>query len=126
MLLLLAFLLARVAAPALAAPGFDTLGSQQIELASLLANGAICHAFDSGDAAPDSDPAKHPTNQTHDCGLCPACHLLNVHVLPPAPLAVPAPVQLITTSPFILPPATGPPARKWTPARPRGPPSSRV
>ena len=88
---------------------------------------SICHAAGAQGAGPGTGTPDHPPGQTHDCALCPACHLAAAPMLAasdgaklPLPMAVPA------GQPALLPPATGPPHLMRYAARPRGPPGHAV
>jgi hypothetical protein len=126
-LLAVLVLLMRASAPGMALP--VTGGADAASLAALLGGDAICHA--GGDQDSDRSPAApvpgHTPGHAHDCGLCPACHLLGAPALPAGGVAVIPPLAVWTTQRLAaLPPATGPPQARRTAARPRGPPSLSV
>lgn len=70
---------------------------------------------------PDTPPA--PAHQTPDCLLCFVCHGAPgpVGLLADAPIT-PMPTTSRVARAVVLPPATAPPLRFATAARPRGPP----
>jgi hypothetical protein len=93
----------------------------------ILADAAICHTADSGDALPGHAPSPHPAGHEHDCGLCPICHVMATPaLLPLAAVALPPPLIPREGRQALLPPATGPPAVLRAAASPRGPPASSV
>ena len=70
---------------------------------------------------PDAPPA--PAHQMPDCLLCVVCHGASgpVGLLVTSP-TLPAPTTSLIARAVVLPPATAPPLRFATAARPRGPP----
>jgi hypothetical protein len=84
---------------------------------SLAAMTSLCQH----DGNPDAPPA--PAHQAPDCLLCFFCHAAAapIGLLTSAPL-LPAPTTTRIVSAVVLPPATAPPLRIFTVARPRGPP----
>jgi hypothetical protein len=70
---------------------------------------------------PDAPPA--PLHQMPDCQLCFFCHGMTgpVGLLAAAPM-LPTPTTMPIGRAAVLPPATAPPLRFVTAARPRGPP----
>lgn len=92
-------------------------------LAGLLDAGAICHAVPDDTDTPAPKPAQH----SHECGLCPSCHIVQASVLPALgptpPMPQPGAIRRVLAPP---PPATAPPSSAWTPSRPRGPPTLRI
>jgi hypothetical protein len=125
MLLVMVLLAARLSAPMPPVPARAAVDTQAELLAALLDGGAICHAYSGGDETPT--PGKPSPHHPRDCGLCPVCHVTSAPALTAMPAMPPLPndvgVRLVLAA---LPPATGPPARSWTPAHPRGPPTLRV
>jgi hypothetical protein len=88
-----------------------------VSAASLADMTSICQH----DGNPDAPPV--PAHQAPDCLLCFFCHAAAgpVGLLTSAP-SLPAPTTTRIASAVVLPPATAPPLRIVTAARPRGPP----
>ena len=73
------------------------------------------------DGNPVAPPA--PGHQMPDCQLCLVCHgVLGAFGLPTAAPVLPEPLTIRVARAAVLPPATAPPLRFVTAARPRGPP----
>lgn len=121
-LLALLLLVLRLTVPTYAM-STGTAGEDAV-LARMLGGVPICHA-DAGPAAPE--PAGKPAiPSAHDCLLCPLCQLAGPALLPAASgtMARPLAARTRTAGP---PPSTGPPQpRRYSAARPRGPPASAV
>jgi hypothetical protein len=77
----------------------------------------LCH-HDGNPSAP-----KAPAHQIPDCQLCIVCHAATgpAGLLTAAPM-LPLPMTIPIARAVVLPPATAPPLRFVTAARPRGPP----
>jgi len=77
----------------------------------------LCH-HDGNPSAP-----KAPVHQIPDCQLCIVCHGATgpTGLLTAAPM-LPLPMTILIARAVVLPPATAPPLRFVTAARPRGPP----
>jgi len=89
------------------------------DVAAMLAAGSLCHAGD-----PGSQPVG-PHDPTHDCALCPVCHMAAAASVVTMPQAVlPAPPSGSLGIARLAPPAIGPPQQARATARPRGPPIS--
>lgn len=98
--------------------------ASQAEAAALFGGQFICHANGAQGARPGTSTPDHPPEQTHDCALCPACHLAAAPMLAsPDSATLPAPMVAPVAQPALLPPATGPPRLVRYAARPRGPPA---
>jgi hypothetical protein len=98
------------------------------DAATLIEGAVICHA--GGDAAQAADraaPGEQPSGHPHACLLCPACHFASAAFLQPnPPPPPPRPSVVATRLAEATPPATGPPDRPRTAARPRAPPARSV
>jgi hypothetical protein len=77
----------------------------------------LCH-HDGNPSAPGA-----PAHQAPDCQLCIVCHGATgpAGLLTAAPM-LPEPTTILIARAVVLPPATAPPPRFVTAARPRGPP----
>jgi hypothetical protein len=97
----------------------DSLTAQGGDVAAVLAAGSLCHA---GDTGPQPAGRHDPT---HDCALCPVCHMAaTASVVTMPPTALPAPPSGSLGIAQLAPPAIGPPQQARATARPRGPPIS--
>jgi hypothetical protein len=90
-------------------------------VAALLAGTPICHYDDGNQSSTDRrTPADH---HSHDCDLCPACHMAAATAIPvPSGSFVPLPSVVWLAKAEFAVPSTGPPGIVRYAARPRGPP----
>ena len=121
--LALLLLVLRAAVPAHVPPNVGANADGR--LAIVLGDLPICHA-EAPPAAPPADPGDRPAIPSHDCGLCPACHLSAATAVLPQVAWLPAPPQARVDRAAPVPPSTGPPQPRRYAARPRGPPATLV
>ena len=105
-LLCVAGLLARLSGPAMPVS----------PLAMLLDPAAICHA------PGDDGPGEAPLGGTHDCELCPACHVAVQAGLVPPPVLLPMPFAVAAVVQDLPWPASPPALPPPGPVQPRAPP----
>jgi hypothetical protein len=90
-------------------------------VATLLARIPICH-YDDGSQS-DVDHRVPTDNHSHDCDLCPACHIAASTAIPvPSASFLPLPSLIYLAKAEFAVPSTGPPGIVRFAAWPRGPP----
>ena len=115
-LLALLALVLRMAVAALPMPG------EMAGWTGVLDGAPICHAGND-DASGVHKPAGTPGAPSHDCALCPVCHLIGAPALPSVAAWVPVfrPFGTAALTPTLT--AIAPPRHDRYAARPRGPPA---